>query len=265
MKTNKCKVLVAVGLLCAVASAQAVEWWFHSAGQTYGDLNTASGYSATGGEATAWNDTYLYGGSAYSNDANGDLDLMSLAEVTIAGFVGPSYVVLSFPDLLTEQMATINTAELWWNVQSFMGTMTFDIRGLHIDDANWTESDSSWNEKDRSDDVLWHGDGAVTGSLTGNYGTATHTAGEGEWASVDLTSALEAYRNGDIGAIAFVPVDSGMTYATQFYSSEYATASLRPGLFVDYVVPEPGQTAAVLLTLSGAWIAYRRMRSGSKA
>jgi hypothetical protein len=145
------------------------------------------------------------------NTAFGSIPDVQATGENVFPLAGPTYAVISLENLFTSGFGSligssndIYGATLWvyQNVNG-AGTGTLTIRGLIPDVADWNEAAASWNNKDATG-TGWDGAGGTIQSTlnTETYGTATYDeANEDSWVSIDITDALKAYKEGEIGGI----------------------------------------------------------------
>lgn len=185
---------------------------------------------------------------------------------------GPTYAVISLGNLfetssgsLIGSAGDIFSATLWvyqnWNSG---GTGTLTVRGLIPGVADWDEATASWNNKDATE-TGWDGSGGTiqTALSTSTYGTTTYDeANELSWVSIDITDALKAYYEGEIGGIALTSDGTHFDNAFSFDSSENLSGN---GLVIAVdQVPEPAVVAFIGIG-AGAFYVARRLNSKPEA
>jgi hypothetical protein len=120
--------------------------------------------------------------------------------------------VMSLDDLFGTHImdsTEVNSAHLWFRAhQSSGGPRQWNVQGIAAADADWEHSASGATWAEKSAGTSWSG-GTLGQSRIGNYGTVM-LGGEtqGEWYSIDLTSAFKDYADGLIGGIVIAPASS---------------------------------------------------------
>ena len=105
-----------------------------------------------------------------------------------------SHAVFSFNDvfgngpLQVSNNMSILSARLWLHVTQVERDQTITLRGIHWDDRDWLESESSYALKDESLSTTWFGGGDFNGTLVNNYGTINNPTASG-WLSAGIPTA----------------------------------------------------------------------------
>jgi hypothetical protein len=154
----------------------------------------------------------------------------------------------------------VTSAHLWFSAnQSSGGPRQWNVQGLAAADADWehTASGATWSEK--SAGTSWSG-GTLGQSRVGNYGTVT-LGGEtqGQWYSIDLTSAFKDYADGLIGGIVIAPASSNDGGGIYFGMDSSESAS-GIGFVVDQI-PEPASMLYICFS-GGILFWFRKLVRG---
>lgn len=167
-----------------------------------------------------------------------------------------SHALISFDNWIGDapgkiaQNASIVNADLYLNLVQQSGSPSVRLYGLSVADANWAENGASANAK--AANVAWS-QGAFENSLAKDYGSIAAPTATG-WFSVDITTALQDYLNGQIAGIVLVSSDTTTVDPANFVFNDRAE-----GLFIEYTsVPEP--TVFLLFAMACAIFLVRRPR-----
>ena len=206
------------------------------------------------------------------NSAFGGINDVQATGQNIFPPAGPTYAVISLDTLFTSTSGSligsandIYSATLWvYQNYNGAGTGTLTIRGLTPDAGDWDEATASWNNKDATG-TGWDGSGGTieTKLTETTYGTATYDeANELSWVSIDITAALKAYYEGEIGGIVLTSDGIHNDNAISFDSSENISGN---GLVIAVdQVPEPA-VIAFLGIGAGAFYVARKLNSKPEA
>lgn len=250
----KMKLVILTSAIVATSIGHAATW-FHG-----GFDNSASyGQTPDSSSAITWQDTFFNGGSAGTNYtvAPNNVTLQVNRPTEFVDEVG--LVAFNFSGLgLTA--AQVGSAQLWVTPTTSFANTTWSIRGLALANSGFDQAGSSFNFY--NDPTTWVGGGGILGALTGTYGSFSTSSGNLDRFAIDVTSALMAIINNEIGGFAFVNTDpvpgsfDPSSTAFQFASNENVTTANRPGLLVS-VIPEP---STALLAVFGMLALLRRRR-----
>ena len=242
-------------------SAQSVVNW-------YGNTNNSAAYgvTVTGSYSPGtWQDTMVAHATPASNF--GSLDNMQANWNSPLGS-NRQAILMTFGNLGLSGGQFITNAQLHTNFLSAGAATNQDTWHVFGLNTPLNENTVTWNSIGATLDAAWAG-GLVPGNP--NYFSTFSTVGlagsDGENFSINVTSALQAYKAGTISTLALinfsnVPVGPGSAERLGFYTSEAVTVANQPGLAVTVSpVPEPG--SALLLGAASSLALLRRRRPAS--
>jgi hypothetical protein len=214
-------------------------------------VNAANSYAL----GSAWKDTEIR-----EDDPTGPKGLNPLASATDARYYPPyaRFNALWGFDALSgiSTAADVEFASLYLYLTSVKGeNVTWYIRGIGAADADWTEAGAIYDAKDGA--TAWSG-GNFEDSLTGSYGSFTLNPSEDgdSFVSIDITAALQAYINGEIGGIVITKLadgedpngygdNTGLNERFIFATGENENTGWHGGLEVG-VIPEPAVIGLIM-------------------
>lgn len=248
-------VFAAAGL-AATASGQTTTW--------YSDTTNNSAI-ATGTAANAfvdlganWKDTYIRQDQASTNFGTAT-GMQVNRDGTIANDV--SILMVGWDNL--NITGTVTSAAYYFTLEgaAVAGTSnTWYMVGINGSQSAWTETGATWTNANALVDQV--------NFATTNFGSFTYAGNSADyndstkWFSLDVTTALAAYKAGTISGIALINnASSGSSLGTaqrlQLNSVEETNTALRGGLLVT-TVPEPASVSLGLIGAVGLLIRRRR-------
>ncbi|HKK18072.1 MAG TPA: hypothetical protein VJ952_05265 [Opitutales bacterium] len=249
--------LTSLALLAACGGAafgQVSTWYYGGGNDTIGNY----GQTADSSQAITWNDSWAEGGAQQDNNYLDSERLQVNLEVTLQTTSEAAVALLGFSGISTNP-ADITSAILYIQPTSVFGSNTFFIGGVPAAESNWDTAEMSFN--DYATGTSWSG-GNLVDTVFGNYGSFSAADGITDPIAIDLTDALVAYLNGEIGGIAFYNDAVGDfsvpgNEAIIFGSNESTVDAERPGLLVEAV---PEASTALFLLFGGFLMLIRRRR-----
>ena len=248
--------LTSLALLAACGGAafgQVSTWYYGGGNDTIGNY----GQTADSSQAITWNDNFS-SGQAPDENFFGSERLQVNLEVTLQTTSQAAVALFGFSGISTNP-ADITAATLYIQPTSAFGSNTFFIGGVPAAESNWDTDQMSFN--DYAAGTSWSG-GNLVDTVSGNYGSFSTTDGNTDPIAIDLTNALVAYLNGEIGGIAFYNDAVGDfsvpgNEAIIFGSNDSTVDAERPGLLIEAV---PEASTALFLLFGGFLMLIRRRR-----
>jgi len=265
VRNTNCFKYALCAIICASISAtQADVIWF-TGNNPVTNLEYQTGQSSEGrGLAVDWKDSTIK--PTAPHQIGGDRDDLSVIQYQP---VPPlqSYTLFSFNNAFgsgPNQISTSNivlSARLWLNVTQVAGVQSISIQGLRAADSDWNESQASFALKDEALSTAWFGGGDFSGSLFNNYGTIGNPSTTG-WVYIDITSAFQDYQHQIISGIALISSSEATAEVHNFYaqSNQALDVLQAPGLYVAFMIPEPGVAGLMAGGLGLLWWARRKRK-----
>ena len=156
------------------------------------------------------------------------------------------------------QVATgsaIINAMLYLDLTQLSGAPAVTLMGLHVSDANWSESQATANNRETG--TAWTG-GSFESALSGTYGSLTAPTASGRY-GIDITDAIRDYLDGTISGLVLVGSSDSVADPRNYFfdaRTEVLTINYTP-------VPEP--LGAGLLVIGVSVLLLRRRRMGGIA